>query len=68
MERKPSTTSNTSNASGAGPGKPAAFDLRLLAQRAAVARAARPPSGEEPFREGEGVDFPVDDPDVAAED
>lgn len=57
-------TSSTSDASGAAPGKPPAFDLSELARRAGRARP-RPSSGKEPFREGEGVEFPVDDPDEA---
>lgn len=67
METRPSTTSSTSAGSGDARGRPPAFDLAELARRAGGAKARPAPAGE-PFREGQGVDFPVDDPDVAAED
>lgn len=61
-------TRTTSGSSGDDRAEPPAFDLRTLADRAAAARPKPPRPAGDPFREGEGVVFPVDDPDVASED
>lgn len=60
-------TSSTSGDSGDARAKPPAFDLAELARRAKGAKARPAPAGE-PFREGEGVEFRPDDPDVASEE
>lgn len=60
--------SNTSEASGDGRSKPPAFDLAELVRRARGGRPRPSAPGDAPFQAGQGVDFHVDDPDVASED
>lgn len=67
MGTRPSMTSDTSADSDDARGKPPAFGLDELARRAKGAKARPAPDGE-PFKEGEGVVFPVDAPDTASED